>query len=78
MPMKFVRNVNEGGFKIYNTWTEGLIDWANLLEVYATKFKLYTLEQIIPVYAPAADNNVPTLYISTVKSLVDRYRAYKP
>lgn len=67
-----------GGFKIYSTWTEGLIDWANLLEVYASKFKLYTLEQIIPVYAPAEDNNVPALYISTVKSLVDQYRAYKP
>lgn len=68
-----------GGFKIYANWTEGLIDWAILLrEVYANKFKLYTLEQIIPVYAPAADNNSPIDYINTVKSLVDQYRAYKP
>jgi hypothetical protein len=68
-----------GGFKIYANWTEGLIDWAILLrEVYANKFKLYSLEQIIPVYAPAADNNSPTNYINTVKSLVDQYRAYKP
>ncbi len=68
-----------GGFKIYANWTEGLIDWAILLrEVYANKFKLYTLEQIIPVYAPAADNNSPIDYINTVKSLVNQYRAYKP
>jgi hypothetical protein len=68
-----------GGFKIYANWTEGLIDWAILLrEVYANKFKLYSLEQIIPVYAPAADNNSPINYINTVKSLVDQYRAYKP
>ncbi len=71
-------NGGGGGFKIYTTWTEGLIDWANLLEVYASKFKLNTLEQIIPVYAPAEDNNSPVTYINTVKSLVDQYRAYRP
>ncbi|MBN9388909.1 MAG: glucosaminidase domain-containing protein [Chloroflexi bacterium] len=68
-----------GGFKIYSTWTEGLIDWAILLkDVYAAKFQLYTLEQIIPVYAPAEDHNQPVVYINTVKSLVDQYRAYRP
>ncbi|MDB5080867.1 MAG: hypothetical protein JWP00_2791 [Chloroflexi bacterium] len=68
-----------GGFKIYPNWTAGIIDWAILLrEVYANKFKLYTLDQIIPVYAPAADNNSPVNYIFTVKTLVDKYRAYKP
>lgn len=67
-----------GGFKIYASWTESLIDWVNLLQVYADKFKLYTLDQIIPVYAPAADNNSPVTYINTVKNLVDQYRAYRP
>ena len=68
-----------GGFKIYNNWTEGLIDWAILLkDVYAARFQLYTLEQIIPVYAPAEDHNQPIVYINTVKSLVDQYRAYRP
>ncbi len=68
-----------GGFKIYNNWTEGLIDWAILLkDVYAAKFQLYSLEQIIPVYAPAEDHNQPVVYINTVKSLVDQYRAYRP
>ena len=72
-------NSGGGGFKIYNTWTEGLIDWAILLkDVYAAKFQLYTLEQIIPVYAPAEDHNQPVVYINTVKSLVDQYRAYHP
>lgn len=68
-----------GGFKIYKSWTEGLIDWAILLkDVYAARFQLYTLEQIIPVYAPAEDHNQPVVYINTVKSLVDQYRAYRP
>jgi hypothetical protein len=72
-------NSGGGGFKIYSTWTEGLIDWAILLkDVYAAKFQLYTLEQIIPVYAPAEDHNQPVVYINTVKSLVDQYRAYRP
>lgn len=72
-------NSGGGGFKIYNNWTEGLIDWAILLkDVYAAKFQLYTLEQIIPVYAPAEDHNQPVVYINTVKSLVDQYRAYRP
>ena len=66
------------GFKIYASWTESLIDWVNLLQVYADKFKLYTVDQIIPVYAPAADNNSPVTYINTVKNLIDQYRAYRP
>lgn len=68
-----------GGFKIYNNWTEGLIDWSILLrDVYAARFQLYSLEQIIPVYAPAEDHNQPVVYINTVKNLVDQYRAYRP
>lgn len=68
-----------GSFKVYATWTDGLIDWAILLrETYATKWRLFSLEQIIPRYAPSADNNDPNGYINSVKKLVDKYRNYRP
>jgi hypothetical protein len=69
---------NNGSFKAYPTWTDGLIDWAILLrETYATKWKLFSLEQIIPRYAPSSDNNNPTGYIATVKKLADKYRNWR-
>jgi hypothetical protein len=68
-----------GSFKVYATWTDGLIDWAILMrETYATKWRLFSLEQIIPRYAPSSDNNDPNGYINTVKKLVNKYRSYRP
>lgn len=68
---------NNGKFKIYPTWNDGLIDWVILMrETYATKWKLFSLEEIIPRYAPSADNNDPNGYINTIKKLVTRYRNY--
>lgn len=70
---------NNGSFKLYASWTDGVIDWVILIrETYATKWKLYSLEQIIPRYAPSADNNNPTGYINAVKNLVDKYRNFRP
>ncbi len=68
-----------GSFKLYSNWTEGLMDWVALLrDSYGAKYNLYSLEQIIPRYAPSADNNDPQGYINTVKRLVDKYRSYRP
>jgi hypothetical protein len=66
-----------GSFKVYSTWTDGITDWAILIrETYATKWKLFSLEQILPRYAPSSDNNDPNGYINTVKRLVDKYRSF--
>ncbi|HEX2910781.1 MAG TPA: hypothetical protein VH186_08240 [Chloroflexia bacterium] len=66
-----------GSFKAYNSWTEGLLDWVRLVrDTYGTQWHLYTIEQIIPRYAPSSDNNNPSGYINSVKSLVNKYRSY--
>ncbi|NWJ96148.1 MAG: M23 family metallopeptidase [Chloroflexi bacterium] len=63
-----------GSFRQYATWSEGLRDWVDLLKVYKDDLKRVTLEDIIPKYAPQADNNDETLYIATVKKRVDDLR----
>lgn len=64
-----------GSFRSYKNWTEGLTDWVILIrETYAVKWKLYSLEEIIPRYAPSSDNNNPNGYINAVKNLVNKYR----
>jgi hypothetical protein len=66
-----------GSFKVYPSWTDGIIDWAILMrETYAINWKLFSLEQILPRYAPSSDNNDPNGYINTVKKLVDKYRSF--
>jgi len=64
-----------GSFRQYSTWTESARDWARLLQYYRTKLKLVTLEQIIPVYAPANDHNNEVGYVLAVKNRVDNLRS---
>jgi len=45
-----------------------------LLKYYRDGQRLATLEQIIPVYAPAADNNNEAAYILAVKNRVESLR----
>lgn len=63
-----------GSFRRYPSWTVGVRDWAKLLRFYRDSWKLSTLEQIIPRYAPNADNNNEAAYIAAVKSRVDKLR----
>ncbi len=69
---------SNGSFKVYSSWTDGMIDWVILMrESYARKWNLYSLEQIVPRYAPSSDNNDPNGYINTIKKLVDKYRQFR-
>ncbi len=63
-----------GSFRKYETWTEGLRDWARLLKMYKDDWKRVTLEDIIPKYAPQSDHNNEAAYISGVKKTVDNLR----
>jgi murein DD-endopeptidase MepM/ murein hydrolase activator NlpD len=63
-----------GSFRKYNTWADGVRDWARLLKMYKDDWKRVTLEDIIPKYAPQADNNNEAAYISAVKKRVDNLR----
>jgi hypothetical protein len=64
------------GFRQYTSWPQGFADWYALIRnLYVAQWKLDTVPSIIPVYAPAADNNDVQAYIDDVQSLVASWRA---
>lgn len=63
------------GYRLYQSWEEGFDDWYKLIaHVYVGQWNLSTVDQIIPVYAPSADNNNENAYIQNVKNAVDAWR----
>jgi hypothetical protein len=63
------------GYRKYDSWAQGIEDWYRLIrDLYIADWGLTTVDQIIPVYAPAADGNNPDHYIATVKKLVSGWR----
>lgn len=64
-----------GRFRDYNSWEEGIEDWYRLIAVeYIRGRGTVTVEQIIPIYAPAFENDVQG-YINAVERLVDGWRS---
>jgi hypothetical protein len=62
-------------FRDYNSWAEGIEDWYKLIAVeYVEGRGTTTVEQIIPIYAPSFENDVPA-YVNAVTSLVDQWRS---
>jgi hypothetical protein len=63
-----------GRFRDYASWDEGIEDWYKLIaREYVQGRGAQTVEQIIPIYAPAFENNVDA-YINAVLGLVDGWR----
>lgn len=63
------------GYRKYKSWEAGFEDWYKLIhKQYVQTWKLSTVDQIIPVYAPSADHNDVDAYIQSVKSAVDSWR----
>lgn len=63
------------GYRLYPTWEAGFEDWYKLIsQQYVNAWGLYTVDQIIPVYAPASDNNDEAAYIQSIKGAVDAWR----
>jgi hypothetical protein len=63
------------GYRAYKSWEDGFKDWYQLIaNVYVNQRGLYTIDQIIPVYAPSTDNNDEAAYIRGVKLAVERWR----
>jgi hypothetical protein len=63
------------GYRKYKTWEEGFEDWYRLIaKTYVQQWKLYTIDQIIPVYAPREDNNDEGAYIRSVKLAVSKWQ----
>jgi hypothetical protein len=68
--------VNYKGYRKYATWREGVEDWYRLIaRLYVGEWGLSTVEAIVPVYAPAADNNDPAHYVRAVRQLVAEFQA---
>lgn len=66
---------NYEGYRKYDSWAASMEDWYKLItDLYIGQWGLRTVDQIVPVYAPAADRNHPPSYISSVKSMVDYWR----
>jgi Mannosyl-glycoprotein endo-beta-N-acetylglucosaminidase len=69
------------GYRAYSTWSASYDDWFKLIKYgYLTgqvsgKCPCVTVQQIIPVYAPASDNNDERAYIAAVLSAVATWRA---
>ncbi len=67
---------NAQGWAWYSTWNDGLADWCQLLNrLYIVRWKLTTIAQLVPRYAPRSDGNAPTAYIKTVVGLIRDWQA---
>ena len=67
---------NYQGYRLYRTWEAGFEDWYRLIaDLYVAQWKLTTVDQIVPVYAPSSDNNDVAAYIQAVKTAVDTWRS---
>lgn len=63
------------GFRQYADWDDGIEDWYRLMsQFYVGELGLTTVDAIVPVYAPMSDNNDPTSYAKTIKTLVALWR----
>ncbi|HEX6484904.1 MAG TPA: glucosaminidase domain-containing protein [Ktedonobacteraceae bacterium] len=59
------------GYRAYSSWVAGYADWYQLIHsLYINTWHLTTVEQIIPVYAPAGDGNDVPGYIAAIEQAV--------
>jgi Mannosyl-glycoprotein endo-beta-N-acetylglucosaminidase len=69
------------GYRSYSTWSAGYDDWYKLIKYgyltgqVSSKCPCVTVQQIIPVYAPASDHNDERAYMAAVLSAVAAWRA---
>ena len=63
------------GYRQYGSWLEGATEWFQLIRsLYIDTMKLKTVEEIVPVYAPMADNNQPPVMVAGIHQLVACWR----
>jgi hypothetical protein len=66
----------EDNFAQFNSWEDGFKAWYQLIRnLYIAQWQLTTVDQIIPKYAPAADNNNEKGYIAALKHAIDTWHA---
>lgn len=67
-----------GPFVAFHTWQDSVRDWCELILYRYVGRGLDTVEKAIPVYAPAADNNNPPVYINNVRRRVAVWQGRDP
>ncbi len=68
----------EDNFAQFNSWEDGFKAWYQLMRnLYIGQWNLVTVDQIIPRYAPAADNNNENGYIAALKHAIDTWHAHQ-
>ncbi len=66
----------EDNFAQFDTWEDGFEVWYQLIRnLYVAKWGLTTVDQIIPRYAPQADNDNEQAYIAALKHAIDIWHA---
>jgi Mannosyl-glycoprotein endo-beta-N-acetylglucosaminidase len=66
----------QDGYAWFTTWEDGFQAWYELIRnLYVSQWGLTTVNQIIPKYAPTADNNDETAYIASVEHAINTWRA---
>jgi hypothetical protein len=66
----------EDNFAQFDSWEDGFKAWYQLIRnLYIAKWGLTTVDQIIPRYAPQADNNNEAAYIGALKHALDTWHA---
>ena len=67
---------DRGGYAQMQSWEDGFEIWYQLIRnYYIARRGLLTVDQIIPVYAPTADNNNEQAYIASLKHSITTWHA---
>jgi hypothetical protein len=67
---------DRGGYASFPTWESGFEAWYKLIRnLYIAQWGLFTVDQIIPKYAPNSDNNNELGYINSLKHYLDTWHA---
>lgn len=63
------------GYRLYQSWMMGVTEWFQVMHtLYLDQLKLATIEEVVPVYAPASDDNDPATMIAGIHQLVACWR----
>lgn len=66
----------QDGYAWFSSWEDGFQAWYELIRnLYVSQWGLTTVSQIIPKYAPTADNNNEAAYIAALKHAIDTWHA---
>jgi hypothetical protein len=70
---RYYQDENGRKWAKYDSWEQSIDDWYNYIQEKYLESGKDTIEEIVPVYAPATENDV-NQYVSDIRSFVRKYR----